>query len=49
MITSNPSKLVMLAHRGQMHDDPVVYAARDLTSLACGAAVLACVVLGTFP
>ncbi len=43
------TRTVMLAHRGLMHDDPVVYAARDLTSLACGAAVLACVVLGTFP
>lgn len=43
------SRTVMLAHRGQMHDDPVVYAARDPVSLACGAAVIACVFLGTFP
>jgi len=29
------------AHRGQVGDDPVVFAARDSVSLACGALVLA--------
>jgi len=24
------------AHRGDMHDDPVLYAVRDRVSLACG-------------
>ncbi|MCK9541204.1 MAG: UbiA family prenyltransferase [Novosphingobium sp.] len=41
------TRTVMLAHRGQMHDDPLVYAAKDRTSLACGAAILACALLGT--
>ena len=29
------SRTVMLAHRGQMHDDPVVYAAKDNISRLC--------------
>jgi 4-hydroxybenzoate polyprenyltransferase len=43
------TRTVLLAHRGQMHDDPVVYAARDVTSLACGATALACAILGALP
>jgi len=30
------TRMWMQAHRGQMHDDPVVYAVRDRNSLACG-------------
>lgn len=30
------SRTVLLAHRGQMHDDPVVYAAKDRRSQLCG-------------
>jgi len=30
------SRTWMLTHRGEMHDDPVVFALRDLTSLAVG-------------
>lgn len=33
------SRTVMLAHRGRMTDDPVIYAVRDRVSLACAAAV----------
>ena len=29
------TRTVMLAHRGSMHDDPVVYAARDRVSQVC--------------
>lgn len=29
------SRVVMLTHRGQMHDDPVVFALRDRVSLIC--------------
>ncbi|MFZ5965214.1 UbiA family prenyltransferase [Thalassococcus sp. BH17M4-6] len=29
------TRTVMLAHRGEMHDDPVVYAAKDKISLVC--------------
>lgn len=37
----------MKAHRGQMHDDPLLFALRDRASLAAGAAFLAVLVLGT--
>ena len=40
------SRMVMIAHRGQMHDDPVVFAARDRVSLACGALIAGCAVAG---
>jgi 4-hydroxybenzoate polyprenyltransferase len=29
------SRMIMVAHRGHMHDDPVVFAAKDRTSLIC--------------
>ena len=29
------TRMAMLTHRGQMHDDPVVFAARDRTSQIC--------------
>jgi len=38
------SRVLMLTHRGEMHDDPVVFAARDRTSLAC-AGLIAVVML----
>lgn len=34
------TRTVFLAHRGRMHDDPVVYAAKDNVSRVCGLAVL---------
>ncbi|WP_136636573.1 UbiA family prenyltransferase [Pseudooceanicola onchidii] len=40
------SRVVMLAHRGEMHDDPVVFAARDKVSLGAFALVCAIVALG---
>lgn len=33
------SRVWMLAHRGTMHEDPVIFAVRDRTSLALGAAI----------
>ena len=42
------SRLVMVAHRGRMHDDPVVFAVRDRISLMCGVGVVACVLAGRF-
>jgi len=39
------SRAVMIAHRGRMTDDPVVFAVRDRVSLACGAAILVLAVL----
>lgn len=40
------SRMVMITHRGWMHDDPVVFAARDKISIACGALILALAVAG---
>ena len=37
------SRVLLLTHRGEMHDDPVVFAATDKVSLACGVACLAVV------
>jgi 4-hydroxybenzoate polyprenyltransferase/phosphoserine phosphatase len=42
------SRVLMLSHRGQMHDDPVVFALRDRVSLVTGAAVLAAVLSATW-
>jgi hypothetical protein len=42
------SRMVMIAHRGRMTDDPVVFALRDRVSLACGAAVAAVGLGATF-
>jgi len=41
------SRIWVTTHRGQMHDDPVVFALRDGVSLVIGALTIACVVLGT--
>jgi hypothetical protein len=40
------NRMVMIAHRGWMDDDPVVFAARDYVSLACVALIGACAVAG---
>lgn len=40
------TRTVLVAHRGQMHDDPVVYAAKDLISQICLVVILAFVVGG---
>lgn len=40
------SRTVMVAHRGQMHDDPVVYAAKDRISQMCLLVILGFVVGG---
>ena len=40
------SRIVLLTHRGHMHDDPVVFAARDRISQICAVAVLAFAVGG---
>ncbi|MEC9432657.1 MAG: UbiA family prenyltransferase, partial [Pseudomonadota bacterium] len=38
------SRMVMLAHRGQMNDDPVLFALKDPMSWFCGAGMMACAV-----
>ncbi|MDP5086824.1 MAG: UbiA family prenyltransferase [Yoonia sp.] len=42
------TRIVMVTHRGWMHDDPVVYAAKDRVSQICGAAILLCALAGAF-
>jgi hypothetical protein len=37
----------LLAHRGEMHDDPMVFAVKDPPSLAAGAAFLLVLLMGT--
>ena len=40
------SRLVMITHRGHMHDDPIVYATKDKNSYVCGVLVVAFAVGG---
>ena len=42
------SRVLLLTHRGEMHDDPVVFAARDLISVAIGLLCGVCVVGGNW-
>ena len=35
------TRMVMVTHRGQMHDDPVVYAAKDRISQICALIIFA--------
>jgi 4-hydroxybenzoate polyprenyltransferase len=42
------TRSIMVAHRGQMHDDPVVYAAKDPVSQLCLLLVLGFVVVGVW-
>lgn len=35
------SRILLMTHRGEMHDDPVVFAASDPKSLVCGGLILA--------
>lgn len=37
------TRVIMITHRGHMHDDPVVFAAKDRTSQLCFLAILFCV------
>ncbi len=40
------SRMVMLAHRGQMQDDPVVFAAQDKVSMLCAGLIFGLAVAG---
>lgn len=40
------SRMVMLTHRGHMHDDPIVFAAKDRNSYVCGLIVMVLAVAG---
>jgi hypothetical protein len=41
------SRVWLLAHRGELHEDPVVFALSDAQSYAVGAAMLAVIWLAT--
>lgn len=41
------SRIAILTNRGEMHDDPLVFAARDRTSQVCGLGILALAIAGT--
>lgn len=40
------NRMVLMTHRGHMHDDPIVFATRDRVSLICGLLAMACIVAG---
>ena len=42
------SRIAILTQRGKMHDDPLVFAARDKVSLACGTVVAALALAATW-
>lgn len=42
------TRTVMIAHRGRMHDDPVVYAIKDHVSQICFSTILVFVTAGSF-
>ncbi len=42
------SRAVMIAHRGEMHDDPVVFAMRDRVSHWCGVIIVAALAVATW-
>lgn len=43
------SRMVMMTHRGHMHDDPIVFAVKDPNSIVCGALVAACAIGASVP
>ncbi len=42
------SRMAMMTHRGRMHDDPVVFAAKDKVSLSCFALIFCIALIGKF-
>ena len=40
------SRMVMMTHRGRMHDDPIVFAMKDRVSRYCGVLVLIVIIAG---
>ena len=41
------TRIFFITNRGLMHDDPVVFAARDRVSQICFLGILACAAIGT--
>ncbi|MDP2357705.1 MAG: UbiA family prenyltransferase [Beijerinckiaceae bacterium] len=42
------SRVVMIAHRGEMHDDPIVFALRDRISHVCGVVIVIALAAATW-
>lgn len=42
------SRAAMIAHRGEMHDDPIVFALRDRVSHVCGVVIVAALAAATW-
>lgn len=42
------SRMVMMTHRGYMHDDPIVYAVKDRNSQVCAVLIAICAIAGVF-
>jgi 4-hydroxybenzoate polyprenyltransferase/phosphoserine phosphatase len=43
------TRVIFKAHRGEMHDDPIVFAAKDKVSMVCGILVACFVVAASMP
>lgn len=43
------SRVVFKAHRGEMHDDPIVFAAKDRVSMLCGVLVMLFAAVASLP
>jgi len=43
------SRMVMITHRGHMHDDPIVFAAKDPNSLVCAVLIGVCALAAVLP
>jgi len=43
------SRVIFKAHRGEMHDDPIVFAAKDRVSMVCGLLIAAFAVAASLP
>ncbi|MBB3938427.1 4-hydroxybenzoate polyprenyltransferase/phosphoglycolate phosphatase-like HAD superfamily hydrolase [Novosphingobium fluoreni] len=43
------SRVIFKAHRGEMHDDPIVFAAKDKVSMICGVLMFGFVMAATIP
>jgi hypothetical protein len=43
------SRVVFKAHRGEMHDDPIVFAAKDKVSMVCALLVAGFAAVASLP
>lgn len=43
------ARVIFKAHRGEMHDDPIVFAAKDKVSMVCGVVIAVFAVVASWP